>query len=293
MFVIRLLCLAAGTLAGVWYLLMLVRGKKYNSLADSLKKEDFSNRELCGAGFAMQDVGFLALRGKLGKNLRTQAELLYGETYQEYYARLYYARALSVTVLMAAVMLLITSLMSGSMVALLLIATVIASAAVWLDQADEMKKKLQKRSEACLDEFPSVISKLALLVSSGMILYQAWSTVAESREGPIYDLMRRSCQDVSNGMSETDAYYRFGILSDTQDIRKFSSMLVQSLEKGGGELTGFLMQQSKELWSQKRQRMLQKGDEAAAKLLIPTSLMLVGIMLIILSAVFMSMTVAL
>ena len=39
----------------------------------------------------------------------------------------------------------------------------------------------------------------------------------------------------------------------------------------------------------KRQRMLQKGDEAAAKLLIPTALMLVGIMLIILSAVFMSM----
>ena len=67
-------------------------------------------------------------------------------------------------------------------------------------------------------------------------------------------------------------------------------MLVQSLEKGGGELTGFLMQQSKELWSLKRQRMLQKGDEAATKLLLPTTLMLVGIMLIILSVVFMSMT---
>ena len=152
-----------------------------------------------------------------------------------------------------------------------------------------MKQALSRRREACLDEFPNVISKLALLVSSGMTLYQAWSAVAQSREGPIYDLMRRSCQDVDNGMGENDAYYRFGLLSDSQEIRKFSSMLVQSLEKGGGELTGFLMQQSKELWGQKRQRMLQKGDEAAAKLLLPTALMLVGILLIILSAVFMSM----
>ena len=289
MFLIRLIFLILGTACSVFYLLMMLKGHKYESLVASLDKNTFSNKDLCGAGFAMQEIPVFALRGKLSKQLRTQAELLYGETYEEYYARLYYARALSVTVLIAAVMLLFTALMDGTILILVLLGGVIASAAVWFDQAGEMKKTLDRRREACLDEFPNVISKLALLVSSGMILYQAWSAVAQSREGPIYDLMRRSCQDVENGMGESDAYYRFGLLSDSQEIRKFSSMLVQSLEKGGGELTGFLMQQSKELWNLKRQRMLQRGDEAAAKLLIPTSLMLVGILLIILSAVFMSM----
>ena len=66
-------------------------------------------------------------------------------------------------------------------------------------------------------------------------------------------------------------------------------MLVQSLEKGGAELTGFLTQQSKELWHQKRQYALQAGDAAAAKLLIPTVLMLVGILIIILSSVFLGL----
>lgn len=290
MFLIRGICLIGGTAVGALYLLMLLRGRKYNSLADGLDREAFSNRELCGVGFALQDIHLFTLRGALGKRLRTQAELLYGETYREYYARLYYARALSVTALMLAVMLLITSLMRGSMVLLVLLATAVTAAAMWLSQVDGMKQLIQKRSDACLDEFPSVISKLALLVSSGMILYQAWSAVARSQTGPIYDLMLQACQDVDNGMGESDAYYRFGLLSNSQEMRKFSSLLVQGLEKGGGELTGFLMQQSKELWSQKRQRMLQKGDEAAAKLLIPTSLILVGIMFIILSAVFMSMT---
>lgn len=289
MFLIRLIFLILGTACSVFYLLMMLKGHKYESLVASLDKNTFSNKDLCGAGFAMQEIPVFALRGKLSKQLRTQAELLYGETYEEYYARLYYARALSVTVLMAAVMLLFTALMNGSMLILVLLGGIVASAAIWVSQADEMKQALSRRREACLDEFPNVISKLALLVSSGMTLYQAWSAVAQSREGPIYDLMRRSCQDVDNGMGENDAYYRFGLLSDSQEIRKFSSMLVQSLEKGGGELTGFLMQQSKELWGQKRQRMLQKGDEAAAKLLLPTALMLVGILLIILSAVFMSM----
>ena len=289
MFFVRLLFLILGTASALFYLLMLAKGRKYEGLVASLDKETFSNKDLCGAGFAMQELPLLTLRGKLGKQLHTQAQLLYGETYEEYYARLYYARALSVTVLMAAVMLLFTALMDGSMLVLVLLGGAAATAAIWADQAAGMKKVLDKRREDCLDEFPNVISKLALLVSSGMILFRAWSTVAQSREGPIYDLMRRSCQDVENGMGENDAYYRFGLLSDSQEIRKFSSMLVQSLEKGGGELTGFLMQQSKELWSQKRQRMLQKGDEAAAKLLLPTALMLVGILLIILSAVFMSM----
>ena len=290
MFWIRLACAALGTALSVLYLLMLARGRKYQDITANL--ESFENRDLCSAGFAMQEIPALALRGKLGKQLRVQADLLYGSTYQEYYARLYYARALSVTVLLAAVLLLASSLPNGSTLVLLLLAAAIAVAGIWISQISEMKKTVDRRREACLNEFPNVISKLALLVSSGMILFQAWSAVAESREGEIYDLMRRACQDVGNGMSESDAYYRFGVLSDCQDIRKFSSMLVQSLEKGGSELTMFLMQQSKELWSQKRQRALQEGDAAAAKLLVPTVLMLVGIMLIILSAVFMSMTLA-
>lgn len=290
MFWIRLACAALGTALSVLYLLMLARGRKYQDITANL--ESFENRDLCSAGFAMQEIPALALRGKLGKQLRVQADLLYGSTYQEYYARLYYARALSVTVLLAAVLLLASSLLNGSTLVLLLLAAAIAVAGIWISQISEMKKTVDRRREACLNEFPNVISKLALLVSSGMILFQAWSAVAESREGEIYDLMRRACQDVGNGMSESDAYYRFGVLSDCQDIRKFSSMLVQSLEKGGSELTMFLMQQSKELWSQKRQRALQEGDAAAAKLLVPTVLMLAGIMLIILSAVFMSMTLA-
>ncbi len=296
MFLVQMLLLILGSAVGIFYIVMLIRGGKYSSMAEQMDKETFSNKDFCGAGFAMHKIKLFAMRGKRAKNLRTQAELIYGEMYCEYYAQLYHARAISVTTMLAAFVLLAAALVSA-LWADMLVPTVLGGgilcAAMWIDQIGEMKKTLDKRREACVEEFPNVISKLALLFGSGMILYDAWSEIAKSREGPIYELMRRSCQDVENGMSESDAYYRFGLLSDSQEIRKFSSMLVQTLERGGGEITGFLMQQSKELWELKRQRMLQKGDEAATKLIVPTTLMLVGILIIILSAVAMSMTGAL
>ena len=45
-----------------------------------------------------------------------------------------------------------------------------------------------------------------------------------------------------------------------------------------------MRQQSQELWAHKRQLMLQKGDAAAAKLLLPTMLVLIGIIAIIIVA---------
>ena len=67
MFLLRLIFLVLGTAAGLFYILMMLRGRKYEGLVASLDKETFSNKDLCGAGFAMQEIGPFTLRGKLGK----------------------------------------------------------------------------------------------------------------------------------------------------------------------------------------------------------------------------------
>ena len=100
----------------------------------------------------------------------------------------------------------------------------------------------------------------------------------------IYDLMRNACNQMNNGVSETDAIYAFGMQSNTPQIRKFAGVLIQSSDKSSANLIIFLKQQASELWSNKRQMMLKKGDEAAAKLLVPTMLILAGILIIILAS---------
>jgi tight adherence protein C len=54
------------------------------------------------------------------------------------------------------------------------------------------------------------------------------------------------------------------------------------MERGGGELSAFLLQYSSEMWALKKQTMLQKGEKAASALLGPTAIIFVGIILVVL-----------
>lgn len=99
-------------------------------------------------------------------------------------------------------------------------------------------------------------------------------------------LMKRASEDMNNGFSDSDAIYRFGKASNSGEIKKFVSALLQSMEKGGAELTSFLANQSSELWKLKRQHMLQEGEKAATKLLAPIVLIFIGVMIIVITAAF-------
>ena len=150
----------------------------------------------------------------------------------------------------------------------------------------KMESTLNERTEKCESELPEVVSTMAILVNSGMMLRDAWFTIADTGEGEIYKLMRQSRGHMESGKSDIDAIFMFGKASNSQEIRKFTSSLMQSMDKGGGELEGFLMQQSQELWYTKRQKMLQEGEKAATKLLGPIMLIFMGIIIIIMTAAF-------
>ena len=128
----------------------------------------------------------------------------------------------------------------------------------------------------------------SLIVNSGVILHDAWEIVARGNKGTFSDLMLRSCEAMRTGRSDVDAIYEFGYLTDSEEIKKFTSALIQSVERGGGELPSFLSNQSKELWNHHRQYMLQQGEKAAGALLMPIALMFVGVMCIVLVAALQS-----
>lgn len=282
--IIQFVLLAIGTLLTLGFIILSVKGGKYDALLEGLPDEGFGDKDLWAAGYALQENRALGIESAMGQRLLAQAKLLYPENeckYAEYWARLYWARTLSLSMMVAAVSLCICGLTDGVLMLVVLAFGGFATYAMFDAGANAMNTALKKRSEDCLQEFSNMVSKLALLVNTGMILHDAWFVVAGSKEGPLYDLMRTACSSMENGRSDIDALYDFGVQSNTPEIRKFAGILIQNMSKGGSDLTLFLTQQSSELWSRKRQMMLQKGDEAAAKLLLPTMLMLVGILIII------------
>lgn len=279
--------LTIGSVLSLFIIVFLVKGQKYNYMLEPLDSGDFPFKSVYCAGLAMQDVKILSLSGKLGKKLRDNSKLIYTRQFSEFYARIVWAQALSLGLLCSTICLISAGIV-GSMASFLGLLAVVMAILPGYYFISHLGDQVTKRRDACESEFPNAISKMALIVNSGVILHDAWDAVANGNSGEFYSLMQKSCEEMKNGKSDIDAIYEFGVATSSDDIKKFASALIQSIERGGGELPAFLSNQSKELWAHRRQVMLQKGEKAAGALLMPIALMFLGVMLIVISAAMQS-----
>ncbi len=258
-----------------------MQGKKFEGYVENLKDEDFPLKDFYSIGFAWSEGKLFKLRGKIRNSLIAQAKLLYDPQYAEFYANVIWAQAISYIHLC----LCIGFVLSGAFnFGFFVLAGVLFAVVLGYFSLGRMKETLKERKAQCTIELPEIVSTMALLINSGMVLREAWEKIAYGKEGIVYTLMQGACIDMQNGVSEIDAIHRFGVLSDSPEIKKFTGALVQGIGKGSSELSDFLVKQSSEMWGLKKQIMLQKGEAAASKLLGPIALIFVGIMIIVISA---------
>lgn len=274
-----------GSIFAILFLIQIKKGKKYESLVENLDSAVFPLKELYSVGFAWNATKLFQFKGKKAAELRAQASLLYEPQYAEYYANVAWAQALTLIHLFLAVTFLAAGIMYDSAF-LMLAAGIFLSVVIAAYCLENMKNTLAKRTEECESQLAEVVSTMAILVNSGMVLREAWNMVADNGTGAFHELMRKAGEDMKNGYSDADAIFLFGRASNSAEIKKFTIALLQSMEKGGAELSGFLAQQSSELWNAKRQRMLQAGEQGAAKLLLPIVLIFVGVIIIVITAAF-------
>ncbi len=285
----NMIFLAAGTLLSAVFVVLSLVGGKYDYLIEPLDDDAFPLKFLYSAGFALSNLGPFRLGGKLGQKLREETNLYYGREFSEFYAQAIYAQSLSFILVCGALFFTVAGLFTDEMGGFFGLLGIVLAALSGYYFLTYTRGKLDDRRDACESEFPNAATKLSLLVNSGLILHEAWRMVAYGKEGVIYDMMRAACDKMENGKSEVDAIHEFGRLSDSDDVNKFSSALIQSIERGGGALPGILDVQASELWGQRRQRLLQKGEKAASALLVPIVLMFVGVILIVMAAAMQSM----
>lgn len=274
-------------LAAVCYAIFvmgLVKGKEYEAYIEALDEKEYPMRDFYIIGFFMNDLPVFSLKGKLEQDLKKQSKLFWDNAYYEYYAVVTWTQFLTVALFTCCVGFTLCGFSSSTSLFMIIGIMVIAIMAEWNLIMSHMKEALEARKEACELEFPNMISKLALLIDSGMILREAWNLVAEGKNGELYNLMRKACEYMRNGDSDAVAIHKFGILSDSPEIKKFSSSMIQGMEKGNSELAEFLMGQASEQLAHKRQLALQQGEKAAGKLIIPLGITFFGIIMIIISA---------
>ena len=267
----------------VWFLLFL-QGRKNSWMFEQLDDEDYPVKELYFIGYALLDKLDPQFRSKKDRQLRKELNVLYGEKYADYYIRVVYSQQITMALTVLALAAPMYFFTGGSF--LLFLMMIMFSGVAFYYYGTTTKEKINKRSEKLLSEFSDVVSKLALLVNSGMILREAWERAAYSKEGTIYGEMRRSVIEMQNGKSETDALFGFGQRCMMPEIKKFASTLIQGIVKGNEDLALMLTQQSKEVWEMKKQHAHRQGELANNKLLLPMCLTFVGILIMIIVPVF-------
>lgn len=130
---------------------------------------------------------------------------------------------------------------------------------------------------------------LSSYINSGMVLRDAWKKVSITGERALYQEMQNANLEMENGVMEIDAYRNFAERCNVKEVRKFTSLIIQNLNKGNEELAYFMKDLSDEMWEVKKNEVKQKGEKANSKLLLPMMMIFIGILLMVMVPVMQQM----
>ena len=283
--VLNIIFLSLSLLVGFSFVLLLLTSGEFQEYITPLDKKQFMMPEIYGVGFKVAKILKLEYKSREARQIRDKVTVLYGERYADYYLRVLYAQKISIIYFVFALICGLSALAEGTDKLLLFGLGIVVCGVLYYYFTTLPASKVKKRSERFLNEFPNAVSTIALLVNSGMILREAWREVSLSDDTELYMEMRKVNEEIDNGTSEIDALYNFANRCVTPEIKKFTSFIVQGLEKGSKDLANALTNQTRELWELKKQNTLRQGELASSKLMIPLMVMFIGILIMIIGPI--------
>jgi tight adherence protein C len=244
--------------------------------------------------------GYAALRKfkgitywKLYKELMVRHMELYGKKYAGYKSAMVMAEMLSYAALGVGLTLALGSMTLAAGLTQPGIGILSAGSGIVLllaySKYDEVRAKTVHRREAIARQFPGVVSKLALLVCSGMIMDKAWRETAASKDSELYQEMKKTSDELSQNIAPEAAYSAFISRCNTKETSKLASAILQNISKGNAEIGNLLRELAREAWQERRHSAKRDAEKANSKLIIPTMLLFLSILIMIMVPLAMSM----
>lgn len=263
----------------IWCLAAFFGHNKYRELIDALPEEGYSLRELYSVGFSILGWIKYTYSSPIDRKRIAQCKIAYGQNFGLYNYTINLAEKVTYSFTIAMLGFILYPV-TGEIVALVacLVAAVIS---YWFTDM-KITDIITEREDALAKTFPDMLSKMALLINAGMIMKEAWETVAQDGEGILFDEMRLTIEEINNGVPELDAYINFGNRCGVTYIKKFTAQLAQNLTKGNSELVRFLRETTLNSWEEKKHLVKRMGEKASSKLMIPIGMILIGILIMVL-----------
>ncbi len=173
---------------------------------------------------------------------------------------------------------------------------VLALVLAFLPRSKE-KAELKRRDEELAFSYAKAVTGLTAYIGAGMSIRMAWQRMVETyreevakhkREREyVYEEMLLSANEMASGVSEEEAYVRFGRRLGQHRYLKLGNLLSQNLRQGISGLGKALEAESSEALEERKQLAIKKGEEAGTKLLAPMMIMLGIVLLVLVVPAFM------
>lgn len=281
--IFQLIMMVMGTIFLIVWLILFAMSGKYASLFQNLDEKEYPLKEIYCWGYEFMERIHYGYRSMKDRKMRQDISIFYEKKYAEYYLRVIYAQKVTYAAVLVVLAFILYGLTNEVIIFFMLL---LFAGLAFYYFGNQINDRIQKRSQEMISDFSEVVSKLALLTNAGMIMRDAWEYVANTNDTTIYQEMKRTVDEMNNGVSETEAFRDFGNRCVLPEIKKFTATIIQGMLKGNSELVVMLHQQSTEVWNAKRQSVKQLGDMAESKLMLPMGIMFIGVIVMVVIPIF-------
>ena len=175
----------------------------------------------------------------------------------------------------------------------------IAAGLLFIAVKQRTAEKERKRREELKKDYPELISRLLLYLQAGLVPKASFIRISEGyrkernnrrqRKRPAFEEVEKTCIEMDRGISEEEAYIRFGKRCVLPAYRTLSVLLVQSIKKGGTGLSDALEREIVAAMEERKRTSRAEGEKASVKLLLPMGLMLMVVLMITIIPALMSL----
>ena len=181
----------------------------------------------------------------------------------------------------------------------MIILGIVAAGFIFVKKVQDEQEKQKKKQEQMLRDYPEIVSKFTLLLSTGMTLKAVWTKVIQTYEEQrkhtgrreAYEEMCITGREMQGGIPEKEAYERFGQRCGLIPYMKFGAMLSQNLKKGNKGLAEMLSMESIQAFEERKSIAKKAGEEASTKLMLPMFAMLAVVLFMVIVPAFLSMQI--
>lgn len=205
--------------------------------------------------------------------------------YYKFYESIFICKKISISFFILAGSLFLASL--NNMPILGLIGLVFSIIMFYLLDISISNKFKKVKNNIQLD-LPKLLTKLSLLIDSGINYRNSIEMILDNSEGKLYEELNIIKALIDNGLEEKKAYTNLSRISEDMLVKKFISLILQNIYKGDEKFSSNLKVLKEESFRQKRNFIIDQTQKAGQKLLLPNLIIFMGIMVMVMVPILLN-----